>query len=194
MAKAAIRDIDHGFNQIRQEIAELKRKEIAVGLQAGKRTKDGKMDMAELGSIQEFGSSVRNIPQRPFMRDTFDEKNRMWHEMAWKLIGLVVDGKETAKGTMDVLGSQMQGDVQRKIVQGPFVPNAPYTVFKKLSKSRHKIFREAARYINDGQRKNMGKRLDKISGLEGATTPLIDSGRMRQSIRYVIRRRGSGKV
>jgi hypothetical protein len=185
-----------------QGLAELKGKEIAVGLQAGKKTKDGTMDMAELGAIHEFGAVIDReartqtvfhkisskgkflrggrfvkakrsnfardvsvgahsvtIPERRFMRDTFDEKTGVWKTAAWGQVGQIVDGKTTAQGAMDMLGNVMQGDIQRKIVDGPFTANAPSTIRKKKS-----------------------------------SRPLIDSGRMRQSIRYVVRKRGSGKV
>jgi hypothetical protein len=190
----AIRDIDRGFGRILKGLAEMKDSEVTVGLQAGDKTKDGKHDVAWVAGIQEFGLPERNIPARPFMRDTCDEKELSWRRTANTQVGRFVDGKIEITEVLNKLGEKVQKDVQRKIVDGPFVPNAPYTVFKKLSKSRHGILRAAARYIGDGQSKNMGKRMNKITGLEGATTPLVDTGRMRQSIRYVVRKRGSGKV
>ena len=57
MAKA-VRDFDRGWSRILKTLAELKGKEVAVGLQAGDRTKDGKMDVARLGAIHEFGASI----------------------------------------------------------------------------------------------------------------------------------------
>lgn len=198
----AVRDIDRGMNRIRQELAKLKEQEVVVGLQAGDRTKDGKVDIAYIGSIQEYGAVIRHkaraqvvyhrlnkngsfarkgkfskagrsnfsrtaavgehttvIPERPFMRSTYDEQNRKWNDAAQRLIGKIADGKGTADETVAVLGNMIQGDVQRKIVAGPFTPNAPATIRSKKS-----------------------------------SRPLIDSGQMRQSIRWIVRRRGSGKV
>lgn len=183
-------------------LAELKGQEVAVGLQAGDRTKDGKMDIARLGAIHEFGAVIereartqtiyhkinsrgnfakggkfvkakrsnfaRNvsvgahsvvIPERSFMRSTFDEKNVRWKNDAYSQVGLIIDGKSSTKQALDVLGNQMQGDIQKKIVDGPFTPNAPSTIRQK-----------------------------------GSAKPLIHYGRLRQSVRYKVRKRGSGSV
>lgn len=183
-------------------LAELKGKEIAVGLQAGDKTKDGSMDIARLAAIHEFGAVIEReartqtifhkinksgrfvkggrfvkarssnfartvsvgahttvIPERSFMRSTFDEKSNTWQTNTWQQIGLVVDGKTNVKSALDVLGNQMEGDIKKKIEAGPFTPNAPSTIRQKKS-----------------------------------AKPLIDSARMRQSVRYTVRKRGSGKV
>jgi hypothetical protein len=155
MAKA-IRDIDRGYGRILKALVEFKGQEIAVGLQAGDKTDDGKFDIASVGVVQEFGSD--NIPERPFLRNSFDEKNKAWNSVALSQVGQVIDGRKAAVTAMNTIGEVMQGDIQKKIVDGPFTPNAPATVKQK-----------------------------------GSARPLIDSGRMRQSVRYAIRKRGSGK-
>lgn len=200
MAKA-VRDIDRGYARIIKTLAELKGKEIAVGLQAGDKTRDGKMDVARLGAIHEFGASIDveahtqtiyhkinksgaftkggrfvkakrsnfardvsvgshtiEIPARPFMRNTYDQKNREWQAKAQEQVGQVLDGKKDATTMLETMGNIMEGDIKRKIANGPFTPNAPATIRKKKS-----------------------------------ARPLIDSGRMRQSVRYVVRKRGSGR-
>lgn len=197
-----VRDVDHGFSRITKALADLKGKEVAVGLQAGDRTKDGKIDIARLAAIHEFGAEIeresrtqtvyhkinskgnfskggrfvkakrsnfaRNvsvgahtvvIPERSFMRSTFDERNVNWKNDAQGQVGLIIDGKTNVKTALDVLGNQMQGDIQKKIVDGPFTPNAPSTVRQK-----------------------------------GSAKPLIHYGRLRQSVRYKVRKRGSGSV
>lgn len=197
----AVKDIDRGWGRIIAALAEIKGKEIATGLQAGDKTKDGKMDIARLAAIHEFGTEIDvaartqtiyhkigksggflrggrfvkarrsnfardvsvaahkiSIPERSFVRSTCDEKQRSWQDKARMEFGRVIDGKQSAGGMLDRIGNVMEGDIKRKIVAGPFAPNAPSTIRRKRS-----------------------------------TRPLIDSGRMRQSVRYVVRPRGSGR-
>ena len=203
MGKSFIRDIDRGYAKIKQELAKLRKQEVAVGLQAGDMAADGEMTIARLGAIHEFGCTIEqgertqtiyhklnksgtrflrkgrfvkaiksnfardvsvgahtiNIPERSFLRSTFDEKNREWHAKAEKQVQMVATGKKDAATALDVLGHMVQGDIQRKIIDGPFTPNAPSTIRWKKS-----------------------------------ARPLIGkTGRMRSSIRYVIRGRGEGK-
>lgn len=195
-----IRDVDKGWRRINSSLKALSGKEIAVGLQAGKTTKDGKMDMARLGAIHEFGADIEHqsrlqtiykklkksgdfarkgrfvkrkasnfaqltfslghmvtIPERSFLRSTFDEKNRDWYKKASALAAALITGHISAATVFGQMGNVLEGDVKAKITDGPFTPNAPATIRQK-----------------------------------GSARPLIDTGRMRQSIRYVVRKRGSG--
>jgi len=203
MAKSYVKDIDHGYRQIKQELAKLRNQEVAVGLQAGDMAEDGKMTIARLGAVHEFGATIEqgarsimtyhktklnrktgetsiskfvkkkranfamqhnvgpstiNIPERSFLRSTFDEKNKEWQSKAEKQVGLVASGRKDAAGMLNTMGNVIEGDIKRKIVSGPFIPNAPSTIRRKKS-----------------------------------SRPLIDSGHMRSSIRYVVRPRGEGK-
>lgn len=203
MGRSYIKDIDRGYAKIKQELAKLRKQEVAVGLQAGDMTKDGKMTVAQLGAIHEFGCTIDReahsiltyhkmkldrkaktasiskflkkkranfvmkhdvgpysieIPERPFLRSTFDEKNREWEQKAAQQLGMVAAGRKDATGMLSTIGNTIEGDIKRKIATGPFTPNAPSTVRRKKS-----------------------------------SKPLIDSGRMRSSIRYIIRGRGEGK-
>lgn len=203
MGKSFIRDIDRGYAKIKQELAKLRKQEVAVGLQAGDMAADGEMTIARLGAIHEFGCTIEQgerkimtyhkmrrdkdtktasiskfikkkranfvmqhdvgpstieIPERPFLRSTFDEKNKEWQKKAEAQLNLVATGRKDAAGMLNTLGNVLEGDIKRKIASGPFTPNAPSTVRQKKS-----------------------------------AKPLIDSGRMRSSVRYIIRGRGEGK-
>ncbi len=92
-----------------------------------------------------------NIPERSFMRSTFDEKNREWTRFANTMIPRVLAGELSIDVLFDRLGQRMVSDVQAKIRDISSPPNAPIT------------------------REN-----------KGSSNPLIDSGRMRQSITYKV--------
>lgn len=188
----AVKDTDRGLVRIAKDLLVFKDKEVIVGLQSGDKTKDGDMDIARLAAIHEFGGEwditvthykklsksgkrfVRKgrfvskksanyaesfdiklkIPERSFIRSTFDEKSKVWMQKAQYQVGSVIDGKKNATIAMEVMGNVMQGDVQKKMVDGPFTANSKKTISKK-----------------------------------GSNKPLIDTGRMRQSIRYLVRNR-----
>ena len=203
MGKSYIKDIDRGYKKIKQELIKLRKQEVAVGLQAGDMANDGKMTVARLGAIHEFGATIEQgerkiltyhklrrdkdtktasiskfikrkranfvmqhnvgpstieIPERPFLRSTFDEHHKEWEQKAAKQLDMVASGRKDAIGMLNTLGNVVEGDIKRKIASGPFTPNAPSTVRQKKS-----------------------------------AKPLIDSGRMRSSVRYIIRGRGEGK-
>lgn len=88
-----------------------------------------------------------NIPERSFLRSTFDQNEKKWFSFAKKQLEKIMTGEISAKEACDRLGARMQSDVQKTIRNVRTPPNAPSTVASK-----------------------------------GSSNPLIDSGRMRQSI------------
>lgn len=92
-----------------------------------------------------------NIPERSFLRSTFDEKNDEWYQYSLKLLREVIAGKTTAHEFGEKLGAKIQRDIQRKMRDMSSPPNAPSTV-----------------------------------AMKGANNPLIDSGRLRQSVTYKV--------
>lgn len=91
------------------------------------------------------------IPERSFIRSTFDEKENEWANYISTLIGKVVNGSATAREVYERLGARIQRDIQRKIKQLSEPGNAGATVARK-----------------------------------GSNNPLIDSGRLRQSVTWKV--------
>lgn len=74
-----------------------------------------------------------NIPERSFIRSTFDEKEVEWYQYSLRLLKQILNGTMTAKELCEKLGLRMQQDIQRKIRQISSPPNAPSTVSAKGS-------------------------------------------------------------
>lgn len=134
---------------------------VKVGVQAKdkavRRGKGGSIrntdqPLAVIAAIHEFG--LGDMPQRSFLRSAYDENLPMIDKMIQRVANGAVFGLGT-NAALNQLGNVVQGMVQRKIVDGPFVPNSPATIKRKKS-----------------------------------SKPLIDTGHLRQSIRYVIERKG----
>lgn len=192
-----VKDIDLGWNNLVKELQDLAKKEVNIGIQSGEMSEDGETDMATIAAVHEFGAVIHRdadtvtnyrkikkdgsfakngkfvkkkssnfattsnrkahdiyIPQRSFLRSTFDEKELVIGQHAEK----VVDGLISNNNSYDIekFGNFVEGLVKDKIVNGPFVPNSPATIKRK-----------------------------------GSSRPLIDTGHLRQSIRYRIRQKGS---
>lgn len=162
-----VEDKDLGLNRIIRTLnKDLDGVVVKVGVQAKdkavRRGKGGSIrntdqPLAVIAAIHEFG--LDNMPQRSFLRSAYDENLPMIDKMIQRVANGAVFGPVFGLGTnaaLNQLGNVVQGMVQRKIVDGPFVPNSPATIKRKKS-----------------------------------SKPLIDTGHLRQSIRYVIERKGA---
>lgn len=189
---SGVLDIDLGWKDLLKELRGLSKKEIKAGIQGGK-TKDGTADLVTVAAVQEFGAMIFQhpgevtvyrkvkkdgsfanngrfakkskanfssthrsmgrlilIPERSFVRSTFDEKADEIEEKAKDVIVAAVNRTDVNKA-LNLVGQYIEGEIKKKIGNGPFVPNAPATIRKKKS-----------------------------------SNPLIDTGHMRQSVRYKI--------
>lgn len=157
-----VEDKDLGLNRIIRTLnKDLDGVVVKVGVQAKdkavRRGKGGSIrntdqPLAVIAAIHEFG--LGDMPQRSFLRSAYDENLPMIDKMIQHVANGAVFGLGT-NAALNQLGNVVQGMVQRKIVDGPFVPNSPATIKRKKS-----------------------------------SKPLIDTGHLRQSIRYVIERKG----
>lgn len=135
------------------EIEKLKRLQVRVGYQQGDAQEDDGVDLCDVAMWNELGTS--NAPSRPFMRDSVDKNEDKINAFLKAQLKKLAAGETDAEGILKAIGVFQKGLVQKQIVDGDFVPNAPRTIRKKKS--------------------------DK---------PLIDTGRMRQSVNFVIKEKG----
>ena len=84
--------------------------------------------VSEVAIKNEYGQG--NTPARPFMLQAFENNQAKW----LKFINQAMtkqSGNYNINMIANQLGSIIQGDIRDTIVNGDFVPNAPYTVAKK---------------------------------------------------------------
>lgn len=100
---------------------------VKVGFFEGRKYPDG-TSVVEVAVKNEYGEA--NIPARPFMQQTFENNQAKW-------LKFITQAMAKQSGNYDIntianqLGLLMQGDIRDTIVNGDFVPNAPYTIAKK---------------------------------------------------------------
>jgi hypothetical protein len=98
----------------------------------GNRGGDG-LNNPTLAYIHEYGAPEANIPERPFLVVGVESALPAVTKVMKDGAKAALTGRDTAKQTLNTVGLVAQGAVQKKIVDGPFVPNAPGTVQRKGS-------------------------------------------------------------
>lgn len=177
-----------------KSISELAKRDVLVGIpDSAPERDDGQLSSAQIGYIQEFGGQIEHpggtkytvgengarfvsndyqgqhqvteahtivIPPRPFLVPGVQDANKKATEELGKAADAALDGNlETALNYMSRAGVVAQDSVKSRIHNGPHMPLAPSTLAKRRAKGR------------TGDR------------------PLEDTGQLRNSITYVIRKK-----
>lgn len=117
---------------------------------------DGKaadLTVAEIAAVLEFGTEDHHIPERSFVRSTFDEQRDELFKTAIKCCGGILDGKLSVGQSLNIMGAQLSTAIKNKITTGQGVPppNAPSTAIAKAMKGKTARFFQPkkARHIGD---------------------------------------------
>lgn len=128
------------------------------------------LTVAEIAAIQEFGTQDGRIPERSFIRSTFDEQRSSLLNLSREFVGQIYDGRMGVEQALGLLGARLAADMKAKITGGLSPPNAPSTMLRKAMTGRTaKFFKHSAR--------NLGGALAQVGAL-AAVKPLIDTGRL----------------
>jgi hypothetical protein len=154
---------DLGMSQILANLKALDGVKLVVGIQGpegGAIHPDGELDNVTIGLIHEFGAPGANIPARPFIRSTFDAKEKEWTKTIATIAERVYSSTPTNPGrALGILGEVVVSDIQKTIAAG-----IPPELEESTIKARVRQFGKAS------------------------TTPLIATGILRQSITWTIRK------
>lgn len=144
---------DMGKAKIERELRAARKLVALVGIPSdAKRHEDNpNIGLAEIAFIMEKGSTVNNIPPRPFMQQTRTMNEKKVADLSKKYLSAISTGKMSAMDAIKKLGAFYEGAMKRIFLTGSFVGNAEST--KKRKKS---------------------------------SKPLIDTGLLRQSIKYKV--------
>lgn len=91
-----------------------------------------KKSKANFSSTHQSAGRTIVIPERSFLRSTFDEKEDEIEKKARAVVNAVIKGV-AAGDALNKTGQYIEGAIKRKIRNGPFVPNSPATIKKKRS-------------------------------------------------------------
>lgn len=156
------------------KLKEIAESQIFVGIpKEATQQKDGEtFYLADIATINNFGSKSKNIPARPFGTTLMAKYGKQISDFYKKEIAEALKGKRTVKAALNRIGFVASGFMKQNLSTGKWKPNAPITIHGGWMRRGGKSF-----YIK-------GKKSAK---------PLIDIGQMRQSITWVIKRFKNGK-
>jgi len=106
---------------------------VKVGLPKGSNNYPDGTSVIMVGSVHEFGSPSRGIPQRSFLRSTVTENRRAYKELFKKIAKSITDGKINTKQGLSLIGLQVEADVKQKIVDIKKPANTESTISGKGS-------------------------------------------------------------
>lgn len=131
--KANVRtiDIDKGRKRILNDLDELKSAYVTIGVHENADPYPKGQSVAFVATENEFGNT--KIPQRSFLRSTFDSNREQWKRDHRDLLNDVILGKKDVKHALRILGFNMANEVQTTIIKLRTPPNAPSTIKAKPS-------------------------------------------------------------
>lgn len=115
----SVRVTDKGWNQIMRtakKYAGLKGRVASVGIQgptAGQRQGEPTTNVL-VGSVHEFGSPERGIPERSFIRSTFNERVAVYDSWLQRISEMGAEGKDI-EGELLLLAERFRGDILQKL-------------------------------------------------------------------------------
>lgn len=112
---------------LRMSIDAVKGKTLKVGFLSGANYPDG-TPVATVAAIQDFGAPARNIPPRPFFRNTVKAGKQTWGA---DLASVMKKNKMDAAKALALMGEQIKGEIKNSIANGAYKPLKPATVKRK---------------------------------------------------------------
>lgn len=126
-----LKDTDLGFKRLIDELQSADGIDVVAGLlQSEEKSKDG-VYVADYATANEFGTS--KIPERSFMRSTFDENVENWYQSVAYSMRKVAGGDGTVFHSLSRIGLRMETQIKEKIGSNIQPANHPYTIAKKKS-------------------------------------------------------------
>ncbi len=116
-----IQDTDMGMKQLRTDLKHANGAHTKVGLPHDGTLVSGEVktmaDLVRIGGVHEFGYDKGNIPERSFIRSTYDENIAALNMMVQKEIDLVIAGRSDTRRSLARLGEFMVPKIRRKITR-----------------------------------------------------------------------------
>lgn len=180
MADVSFKKVDRGKSRIERELKIAAEKVALVGIPGtAKMPREGSSgtvdNMAELAFIMEKGSTVNKIPARPFMRQTRVKATGRFQKLLRSYYQAILSGTLGATKALSRLGEAYEGEMKEIFTAGSFAPNAPITIH------------------GGWMRNKVSGKIFKVKGKE-SSRPLIDTGRLRQSIIHKIAKMTKSKA
>jgi len=126
---------DMGKAKIERELRSARKLVALVGIpsDAKRHDENPNIGLAEIAFIMEKGSTVNNIPPRPFMQQTRTMNEKKVAGLSKKYLSAISTGKMSAMDAIKKLGASYEGSMKKIFLTGAFAPDAPATARRKKS-------------------------------------------------------------
>jgi len=123
-------DKDKGWNRLGRLLkrAPINQPHAVVGIMGAEATAshaNSELTNVEVAAFNEFGLGV---PERSFIRETFDMYRGEYKTIMRRLAEQIVAGQIDQRFALEVIGQKMESDIKRRIEKGIPPPNAPSTI------------------------------------------------------------------
>ncbi len=109
----SVQEEDYGWDKILSDLNSLKNMIVEVGYDQNSGD-EGTIGLAELASIHEFGNE--HVPERPFMRESFDRSAEQLTETGYTLADKVISGKIDPEMAYEIWGDSYKTAVQKGVI------------------------------------------------------------------------------
>lgn len=123
--KKLVIDRDKGWARVKREIHAAKHVTVLVGIQEGDNNPEG-VSIAEYAAYNEYGT--KNIPERSFVRSSFDERVNYYFQLMHRQYDAVKLGNKTIREALGFMGQTVETDIKQKIRDFKTPPNAAATI------------------------------------------------------------------
>lgn len=154
-----------------------------VGAQAAESR--GKMNMAELAAVHEFGSPKNRIPERSFIRSTLTANKEAYIALLRPLLVQLLDGTMVVKRLLGLWGIQAAADVKGRLIRGAPIPPP---LSKTTIELRKKKAKQRSEQKGDKKLRTADGRFLSLKGV--GMRPLIETGQLVASISYDVQMTG----
>ena len=111
---------DRGWRKLQGVLQELDDLEVRVGVVGAPDS-----DIVDIAATHEFGDPSRRIPERSYIRRTFEKDEAARALVIGKLTGRVVEGRMRPEQAMGLLGAREVAAVRHTIAGGEHIPPPP---------------------------------------------------------------------
>lgn len=173
-----------------KSISDLARKDVLIGIpeENADRKEDDSPNNATLGYIHEFGSPAQGIPPRPFLNTGVEDSIPAVMPVLKSAALAALDGSESGVNRyLNRAGTLARDSVKGKFETGEFAPLKPSTI-----RNRHK--QRGDKNMRAGEKKYLQAMSELAMTASDAQTyadikPLVNTGQLRNSISYVVRKK-----
>lgn len=173
------------LGEIMKSINTLVSKDVLVGIpdsKANRTNEDGEpINNAQLGYIHEYGSPINNLPARPFLGTGVEAAKDEIADRLESAAKNALDGKYAQMNQgFDKAGLVAQNSVKNVFNSGQFAPLADSTLRARASRGGTR---------GKAAQRELASRSEGNAPSNAEIKPLVDSGQLRNSITYVVRKK-----